>query len=314
MRFASTLADAAAEPSYDASEAETVGAKSFTDIGLDITDVSSDGMESAAVKDSSDVSLDITNFSPDRTQSFDIYGTSGSDVIDLTTANPGSEWYFNVHAGAGQDYLLGSLYGDILQGEDGDDSLSGLEGDDTLIGGAGDDRLYGGLGNDLLIGGSGNSQQDGGDGNDTLQGGSLSDELNGGAGDDVLNGGGGPDFLFGGEGADRFVISERDGFSPELITDFSPDQGDKIDLVKLLNEHTNFTGTTAAEAFSQGYIYFVQYGTPGPWGASDSDYFHTNVCIDTDGGAHGPGTSTDFVAVSLDNVAASQLTSLPFLV
>jgi Ca2+-binding RTX toxin-like protein len=257
---------------------------------------------------------------PDITppQPFHIYGTTSSDIISLTGAhNPGSGWYYSVHAGAGDDIVNGSAFGDRLEGEDGGDILRGYGGDDTLVGGEGNDGLHGDAGDDTLLGGEGNDMLVGGDGiyfmgNDTLMGGDGDDFLRAGNGNDVLDGGRGRDMLWGDAGADRFVFSEReDAGIVDLIagSGFNSVEGDRIDLAKLLDSHTNFSGTTAAQAFSQGYIYLVQHGNPGGLGGGK-----TTIYIDSDGGAHAPGTDTDFAVVDLQNVAASQLTSLPFLV
>ncbi|WP_421219574.1 retention module-containing protein [Aeromonas jandaei] len=81
--------------------------------------------------------------------------------------------------------------------------LLGSEHDDILFGSSGDDRLVGGLGNDVLHGGKGN------------------------------------DILTGGAGSDLFVWEKGDEGSQgqpavDTITDFHPEQGDRIDLADLL--------------------------------------------------------------------------------
>ncbi|MCX0445219.1 retention module-containing protein [Aeromonas veronii] len=81
--------------------------------------------------------------------------------------------------------------------------LLGSEHDDILFGSSGDDRLVGGLGNDVLHGGKGN------------------------------------DILTGGAGSDLFVWQHGDEGSQgqpaiDTITDFHPEQGDKIDLADML--------------------------------------------------------------------------------
>ncbi|MFQ2149040.1 retention module-containing protein [Aeromonas jandaei] len=81
--------------------------------------------------------------------------------------------------------------------------LLGSEHDDILFGSSGDDRLVGGLGNDVLHGGKGN------------------------------------DILTGGAGSDLFVWQKGDEGSQgqpaiDTITDFHPEQGDRIDLADLL--------------------------------------------------------------------------------
>ncbi|MDH4383464.1 MAG: tandem-95 repeat protein [Gammaproteobacteria bacterium] len=59
---------------------------------------------------------------------------------------------------SGNDTLIGTTGGDVLDAR---------EGDDSLLGGFGNDVLYGGTGNDLLDGGAGSDVMYGGDGDDT---------------------------------------------------------------------------------------------------------------------------------------------------
>jgi len=106
----------------------------------------------------------------------------------------------------------------------------------------------------------------GGDGNDTLNalggnaavyGGAGNDTLNGGAGNDLLLGGSGNDTLTGGLGADVFAWRLGDQGSTgtparDVITDFSPGQGDALDLRDLLQ------GETAANLGS-----YLRFGTEG---------------------------------------------------
>ena len=136
---------------------------------------------------------------------------------------------------ADDDTLSGRAGDDILLGNGGDDTLDGGGGRDTLHGGSGDDTLYGGGGHDVLYGdsnGSGAASGDddlyGGSGDDLLYGGGGHDVLQGGADDDTLYGDGGADSLTGGTGADTFVFAAGDG--ADTITDFTPEEGDRIDL------------------------------------------------------------------------------------
>ena len=66
------------------------------------------------------------------------------------------------------EHLTGSMYDDMLGGDDKVNKLTGMDGDDMLSGGANNDELMGG------------------DGDDTLEGGMGADELTGGDGDDVF--------------------------------------------------------------------------------------------------------------------------------
>ena len=133
--------------------------------------------------------------------------------------------------------VLGSGYGDVLEGDDGanrlsggsgNDRLSGRSGDDVLIGGAGADRLSGGAGVDTVIynesdeavtvdleagtGKRGHAEGDvitqvenvlGSGYGDVLGGDDGANRLFGGGGNDRLSGRSGDDVLSGGAGADR---------------------------------------------------------------------------------------------------------------
>ena len=118
---------------------------------------------------------------------------------------------------ADDDTLSGQAGDDVLLGNGGDDTLSGKGGGDTLYGGDDDDTLYGGGGHDVLYGDDNDSGAASGD-----------DDLYGGSGDDTLYGDGGADSLTGGTGADTFVFAAGDG--ADTITDFFPEEGDRIDL------------------------------------------------------------------------------------
>ena len=106
--------------------------------------------------------------------------------------------------------VVGSKYGDVLQGDAGANRLSGGAGNDSLRGGAGNDSLGGGAGNDSLRGGAGNDSLQGGDGNDFLSGSADDDSLSGGDGFDQLLGGAGADRLDGGLGADTVLYTGSD--------------------------------------------------------------------------------------------------------
>ncbi len=123
--------------------------------------------------------------------------------------------------------VIGSEYGDALEGDDNANWLSGWGGDDKLWGGVGNDQLYGGDGNDKLWGGVGNDSLTGGGGDDSLWGGAGNDSLTGGGGDDSLWGGAGNDVLRGYGGDDVFGFDF--GHGDDTITDFT-DGDDLIDL------------------------------------------------------------------------------------
>ncbi|MCY4210815.1 MAG: FG-GAP-like repeat-containing protein [Gammaproteobacteria bacterium] len=107
--------------------------------------------------------------------------------------------------------ITGTVYRDVLTGDDeanrldgagGDDTLQGLAGADQLIGNAGADDLYGGEGNDELRGSAGHDQLFGESGADVMHGDEDDDQLYGGADRDQLFGGAGSDSLYGNEGDD----------------------------------------------------------------------------------------------------------------
>jgi VCBS repeat-containing protein len=99
----------------------------------------------------------------------------------------------NIVGSAFGDQMEGSYGPNILWGEDSDDMLFGLDGNDSLFGGSGADDLDGGAGSDFLHGGQGN---------------------------DYLFGGPGQDHLFGGEGIDEFYYASPDDFG-DVIHDFT---------------------------------------------------------------------------------------------
>ena len=80
--------------------------------------------------------------------------------------------------------IIGTIFDDIIHGNDQDNVILGAGGDDSLDGGAGNDVINGGAGNDALVGGAGD---------DALAGGADDDLLEGGAGNDLLDGGSGTD-------------------------------------------------------------------------------------------------------------------------
>ncbi|MEM9635182.1 MAG: DUF5801 repeats-in-toxin domain-containing protein [Pseudomonadota bacterium] len=73
----------------------------------------------------------------------------------------------------------------------------------------------------------------GGSGDDILVGDDSSNQLLGGSGEDLLAGGLGADTLTGGEDADTFVLDSL--AEADIITDYTFDDGDKIDLGDLLD-------------------------------------------------------------------------------
>lgn len=145
---------------------------------------------------------------------------------DTSTATPGND---SIDGTGGDDSILALA---------GNDTVRGFGGDDTLIGNDGADYLDGAGGNDSLVGGVGDDRLRGGGNDDNLRGDGGEDDLIGGKGNDTLVGGLNADTLTGGDGADRFYLHPDDrlitvGDAPDVITDFSMAEGDRINLVKL---------------------------------------------------------------------------------
>lgn len=88
-----------------------------------------------------------------------------------------------IHAGAGDDNLVGG---------DGNDRLSGIDGDDSLGGGRGNDMLYGGRGNDYLEDHEGEDQLFGGAGHDSFY---VTHEMQASPSQELVDGGNGHDTL-----------------------------------------------------------------------------------------------------------------------
>ena len=163
----------------------------------------------------------------------------------------------------GNNTLTGGSGNDQVSGGDGKDTLFGNQGNDVVDGGYGQDILYGGSGTDIMWGGDydGSSTDDdklyGEDGNDFLSGQAGNDLLSGSlgndycwgdSGNDSLTGGAGNDTLTGGEGADKFIYNTNAAFTKlavgvDTITDFDISQTDQIVLDK-----TTFTSISDALA------------------------------------------------------------------
>lgn len=232
-----------------------------------------------------------------------LQGDGGNDVL----------W-----GGEGKDYLSGGIGHDSLDGGAGVDRLDGGDGNDLLFGGADNDTLYGGYDSDVLFGGAGDDMLLGGpvatDGADQLFGEAGRDTLIGGAGNDMLNGGAEADTLTGGAGRDTFAFTDFGGYyyytGHDTITDFqfvTTNQsftGDWIDLSVLFDKYTNFTGSTANQAWAQGYLLLEQHGTPG-----QSD-FGTTVRIDRNGFAPDAYYQGDITVANLQGVAANSFDAI----
>ena len=169
-------------------------------------------------------------------------------------------------------YTDGSEKAQTINGTAGDDLIRGYAGNDTINAGAGDDLVYGGADNDTLRGDAGN---------DWLYGGQGADTLYGGAGNDVLSGGASNDVLYGGAGADVFKWSLGDQGSTsapavDVVKDFSPSQGDALDLRDLLigESHQGIDAGNLADYLSFDF-------EPGAGGATGA----TVIAVKTHGAA-----------------------------
>jgi Ca2+-binding RTX toxin-like protein len=154
---------------------------------------------------------------------------SGDDIVITGRFNDTIRTHDNndiVRSGAGNDFIDLGTHDDIAYAGRGDDHVIGREGTDRIHGQDGNDNLRGMAQRDFIYGGNGNDRVDGGDGADLVKG---------DAGDDIVIGGAGRDILVGGAGSDTFLFTSADfagGASASLdrITDFSPGDGDIIDL------------------------------------------------------------------------------------
>ncbi|MFW2828707.1 calcium-binding protein [Sphingomonas sp. ID0503] len=163
-------------------------------------------------------------------------GGAGADELQPTST---AQWH--IMGLGGGDAMIGTTYGDTLDGGSGADKMGGLTGDDVYIidnksdlvverADQGRDTIrssvtytlpvnvevlvltgkaaLGGTGNDdanLLTGNTGANKLDGSRGDDTVQGASGNDSLVGGMGNDRLEGGTGTDRLNGGYGDDTLL-------------------------------------------------------------------------------------------------------------
>ena len=135
--------------------------------------------------------------------------------------DPGKNEFFNleavffstepsvVEARDGDDYVVGTIFGDLIRGGTGSDLVVANAGDDLVFGDdlsdpssigakdmlfarSGADTVFAGEGDDFASGDDGNDFVDGGKGNDTLWGGTEADVIFGGDGNDELWGGTSP--------------------------------------------------------------------------------------------------------------------------
>jgi len=142
-----------------------------------------------------------------------LLGTACGDVIDARAgddnidAREGSDV---VIAGDGNDHIVAGAGNDIVFAGNGADVVFAGAGNDVVYGGEGDDRLFGEAGDDMLLGEAGDDLIVGGDGDDVLVAGAGNDTVQGDAGTDTLDGGDGDDRLLGGDGSDVILAGAGD--------------------------------------------------------------------------------------------------------
>lgn len=169
----------------------------------------------------------INHFTNQNTAGYDSFPGFDGPVINYT-------------GGVGDDKIGGSKQGDDIAG--------GL-GKDLILAGQGNDKIYGGNrtaspadGSDLIVAGDGDDTVYANGGHDTVLGGRGKDFINGGFGNDIIVGGLDTDRMTGSFGADTYTFTKIDDsyiimplatkqyFPVDVITDFNPFEGDRIDL------------------------------------------------------------------------------------
>ncbi|MCP4314116.1 MAG: T9SS type A sorting domain-containing protein [Bacteroidetes bacterium] len=116
-----------------------------------------------------------TGLRPPQISRFDIFGSTGDDVIDLSGVS--------FH----QFYNLSIVRAAHIEGKAGDDRITGISDARNYIDGqGGNDQVSGGKTSDDLHGGDGNDIMSGGGGSDAMDGESGSDTSFGGLGDDNI--------------------------------------------------------------------------------------------------------------------------------
>jgi len=162
----------------------------------------------------------------------------GTDMGELMNGGAGDD---RIASGAGADQVNGGTGDDFVIAGPGADIVAAGSGNDTVAAGYGDDRIWGMDGDDALLGEAGDDFIAGQIGDDRLMGGAGIDVLFGNDGDDILNGGRGSDLLHGGAGADRFHHAFGDQGGSDWIQDYSAAEGDVlVTTLSLLGSRANF--------------------------------------------------------------------------
>jgi Ca2+-binding RTX toxin-like protein len=140
-------------------------------------------------------------------------GTTCGDVIDARAGDDNIDSRQGndvIVAGNGGDHIVAGEGHDIVFAGTGADIIFAGSGNDIVYGGTGNDRMFGEAGNDTLMGEDGDDLIVGGEGHDILLAGSGNDTVQGDAGHDTLDGGAGNDALDGGDGADKIFAGDGD--------------------------------------------------------------------------------------------------------
>jgi Ca2+-binding RTX toxin-like protein len=168
-----------------------------------------------------------------------------------------------IQGGPGDDALVGTTVGDVINGGQGDDTLRGLRGSDTVFGDSGDDLLRGGAGDDSLLGAGGDDRVRGGAGSDIIDAGQGDDGVNGGVGNDTITAGAGDDRLRGGGGLDTIKLSA--GFGDDVLLEYGDgdtlifdaplvDGGGQADSVPELRALVDAAANVAAEIHGSSVV------------------------------------------------------------
>ena len=115
-----------------------------------------DPLTRAVATENQTFALPVISHPTDVEEWRDVYvGTNLAEKILVQSPNPGvkSNVFLRtatVHAGGGDDFVVGSDFTDVLYGDHGQDRLLGGNGDDVIDGGNGNDVLTGGQGADIF--------------------------------------------------------------------------------------------------------------------------------------------------------------------
>jgi Ca2+-binding RTX toxin-like protein len=154
---------------------------------------------------------------------------------------------------AGRAAVVGSAYGDVIDGSRGNDRLFGGPGPDRIRGLGGHDRIV----TDPGLGGHARDVALGGRGDDSISGGGGEDVLRGGPGDDVVDDmGPAADRLYGGTGRDLLFTQITDVPGADQVVDGGPGTRDFVDLhTQTINPTTQ--PSTAVWSMGTGLLTFT---------------------------------------------------------